>query len=211
MIKVNPVSRANLEASISDQRTVLEVEALFDAVIELQSLTADLQALLDGQAYVTEVANQTKQNFSTVQTLTTGPVIDADTLAVGDVFDVDWVCFYSSTGTPTYTFAIKMGATTVRSFAFATTLNAANAVFMYRQTFVVKSIGATGTVECTGERSLGTTADAATLGTVLASTPTLTVVNTTVPCTITSTVNCSAPSPSNTVTQRCLRIVKRSS
>jgi microcystin-dependent protein len=41
MLKINPVSRANLEASIADQRTVLEIEALFDAVIEIQAMLAE--------------------------------------------------------------------------------------------------------------------------------------------------------------------------
>lgn len=78
---------------------------------------------------------------------------------VGRVFNIKANGVYSSTGTPTLIFAILLGSTTLVTFAAKTAINnASNQSWAIDGDLVVRSLGATGTLMCSGVLRVNTSA-----------------------------------------------------
>lgn len=94
------------------------------------------------------VANTTAETSIATGTLVGTNSIGAGTAYAGETISVYASGFFSTTGTPNLTFALKLGSTTVLTSTNATASSVSNAPFTMQATCTVRTTGATGTIIC---------------------------------------------------------------
>lgn len=118
----------------------------------------------------------------------------------GRIFRLTASGVFSTTGTPTLQFRVKIGTTTIVEFtAQAAPNNSSSQPFLIQAEIITRSLGATGTVMGQGRLFFGTSAAVENVVNAAATT-----VNTTTEQTINVTADWSANSSSNTTTLKTL-------